>query len=108
MISLYMTFSQVRLFKSNQVQETEIVKLFSDFLGLTLIEPNDELVMDILNRMYIQSKRNLVEKDLLTFQKQAFQINSKMNKYVNDMIKKTGADQATQSFLYETLTVVLG
>lgn len=108
MITLYMTFSQVRLFKSNQVQASELVKLFSEHLGLTLNEPNDELVMDTLNRMYIQSKRNLVEKDLLTFQRQAYQINSKMNKYVNDMIKKTGADQATQSFLYETLTVVLG
>jgi hypothetical protein len=103
-----MTFSQVRLFKSGQVQESELIKLMSDFLGLTLKDPGSIPVMDILNRMYIQSKRNLVEKDLLTFQKQAFQINSKMNKYVNDRIKKTSADQATQEFLYETLTVVLG
>lgn len=60
-----------------------------------------------INLAYLRAKRNLVEKDLYSFQKQAYVVNAKLWKYVNDKIKGTRADQATQSFLRETLSVVL-
>lgn len=107
MINLYMTFSQVRLFRSKQVQEDKLISLMSEFLGLPFVAEENIPPIDTLNRMFIKAKKNLVEKDLLTFQKQAYVINSKLNKYVTDRINRTGADQATQSFLFETLTVVL-
>jgi len=60
-----------------------------------------------INLVYLRAKRNLVEKDLYSFQKQAYIVNAKLWKYVNDKIKEASADQATRAFLKETLSVIL-
>lgn len=88
MISLYMLFYYVRNIKNISlytVPLTEelfqnIVITLSDRFGINLlaqarlsIEPRQ-----ILEQIYLEAKRNIVEKDLLTFQKEAFKVNARL------------------------------
>jgi hypothetical protein len=63
--------------------------------------------IDIIELIFIEAKRNLVEKDLSTFQTDAYKVNAKLNRYVQERIEKACADQATREFLKETLSTVL-
>lgn len=63
--------------------------------------------VDIIELIYTESKRNLVEKDLYSFQTDAYKVNSKLNKFVKDKITEALVDQTTADFLKETLSVVL-
>jgi hypothetical protein len=57
--------------------------------------------------VYLRAKRNLVEKDLYSFQTEAYKVNSKLWGFVKDKVTEARVDQATASFLRETLSVVL-
>jgi hypothetical protein len=113
MINLYVLFSQVRLIKSHIVQPDMLESLKSALipygLGDTLsawVSKVDNPQM-IINLIYLRAKRNLVEKDLYSFQKQTFIVNAKLWKYVNERIREVRADKATEAFLRETLSTVL-
>jgi hypothetical protein len=77
--------------------------------GLNILEHVDliNLPVDIIELIYIESKRYLVEKDLYTFQKDAYVVNARLNKFVQDRITEARADQATSEFLKETLSTCL-
>jgi len=115
MINLYRLFCQVRLMKNQSnivwAEFPEALKsaLESYGLGDTLIawmsRVDDPKI--IINLIYLRAKRNLIEKDLYSFQKQAFVINARLWKYVNSKITEAGVDQSTEAFLRETLSVVL-
>jgi hypothetical protein len=115
MIKLYELFSFVRLFRKQSPSVLEdytqlIVKLSVFFPQGTSPFANVHFVNDIqtaISLAYLRAKRNLVEKDLYSFQTEAYKVNSKLWGFVKDKIKEAGADQATASFLRETLSVTL-
>lgn len=113
MIKLYMVFNQVSILKNrNKTGYPELLSVISEYFGLNLLASwelfNSKFQpCDIIELIYIEAKKNLVEKDLTTFQSEAYRINNRLNKFVNDRIDKGVTDQATQDFLRETLSVVL-
>lgn len=110
MIKLYMAFTQVSVLKDrNKTGYPELIKLIHEYFGFDLLACMEQCSRqcDIIELMYIEAKKNLVEKDLLTFQNEAYRVNAKLNKFVSDQINRGLADQAQQDFLRETLSVVL-
>lgn len=110
MISLYMVFSQVSILKNrNKTGYPELIKLIKLYFGFDLLAyfSNLEKPCDIIELMYIEAKRYLVEKDLYSFQTEAYKVNAKLNKFVKDRIKEARVDQTTAEFLMETCTTVL-
>jgi len=115
MVNLYVLFNQVRLLKSQSnimwanavpaLKEALVPYSLGDTLDAWISKVTDPQVA--INLVYLRAKRNLVEKDLYSFQKQAYIVNAKLWKYVNDKIKEASADQATRAFLKETLSVIL-
>jgi hypothetical protein len=99
----------VRFVKSQTVHIPSLVDQLREFMGGSLpiifLEKEDKIT-DLVNLIYLRSKRNLVEKDLYSFQKEAFKVNSKLWGFVNNRIKRLGADQATSEFLRETVSVL--
>jgi len=110
MIKLYNLFAQVRTFKKGPkgMQEDSILVSTEAFLGTplpsVLIDNKDK---HIINLVYLLAKKNLVERDLLTFQKEAYKVNARLNGFVSDKIKKARVDKPTADFLKETLSTVL-
>lgn len=110
MIKLYDVFNWVLTLKGKN--KTGYLGLHESLLkhfGFNLLE-HVSLInspIDIIELIYIESKKYLVEKDLYTFQKDAYVVNAKLNKFVSNRIDGTCADQATREFLKETLSVVL-
>jgi len=66
--------------------------------GLDLFERVLKTPIDIIELIYIESKKYLVEKDLYSFQKDAYVVNARLNKIVQDRITEACADQATSEF----------
>jgi ABC-type sulfate transport system substrate-binding protein len=86
-----------------------VVSTISSQFGLTLpvLWYSSYQSEHIFNQMYLLAKRNLVEKDLYSFQTEAYKINAKLYKFVDDRIKEARVDHATADFLKETLSVLL-
>jgi hypothetical protein len=108
MIKLYLLFNAV---KESLISRdwTSVISIMESQFGLTLSDLGNLSfpISHIFNQMYLLSKRNLVEKDLLTFQKQAYKINARLWGFVNERVKEARVDQATADFLKETTSVVL-
>jgi len=114
MIKLLELFLQVRLLKKQSSMvwsefpeklEKALLKFLPGHTSLAwLTEYQPEV---IINLIYLRAKRNLVEKDLYSFQSQAYKVNAKLWGYVKSKVRETCADQAQQEFLLETLSVVL-
>jgi len=109
-IALYQVFNQFSTIKSRTktgYPELHIVMLkyfgFSPFEVPLLVTE----AVDIIELIFTEAKRKLVEKDLYTFQSDAYKVNAKLNKFVKDRITEARVDQATGDFLKETLSVVL-
>lgn len=116
MVKLYELFSQVRSFRSlvtesswegNPMVEKTMEILHTQFGCNPLANFVDYKASDILLLGYLRARRNLVEKDLYSFQSEAYKVNAKLCKFVKNAIKEACVDQHTQEFLYETLTVIL-
>lgn len=80
MINLYRLFYYVRDFRTSPaVNISEIIERLTPYVGCSLppcLKSNQAKI--IIGLMYLRAKRNLVEKDLLSFQKEAFVVNSKL------------------------------
>jgi len=108
MIKLYGLFYHVRYIKSHNVNIDSLVCHLRTFVGATLFANlSNQQIQDIVNLMYLRAKRNLVEKDLLYFQKEAYRVNAKLWGFVKKHIKGAGVDSATANFLLETVSTVL-
>lgn len=110
MISLYQVFNQFHTIKGRtKTGYPSLHKVMMEYFGFSpFAQP--ELVtqaVDIIELIYIEAKRRLVEKDLYTFQTDAYKVNARLNKFVSDRITEARVDQATADFLKETLSVVL-
>jgi len=112
MIKLYMVFYfSSSFFKNRGTQDglSSLLVMVKTYFGLDLLalssDPDD--IGIILNCIILEAKRRLVEKDLLTFQQEAYRVNNRLWGFVTDMIVRSRADQATGAFLKETLSVVL-
>lgn len=108
MCKLYEVFNWTLTLKSRN--KTGYLGLHESLLkqfGLNLFERTISGPVDIIELIYTESKKYLVEKDLYTFQKDAYIVNDKLNKMVSDRITEACADRATSEFLKETLSVVL-
>jgi len=108
MIKLYKLFYYVRDLRSRITVHEPLIFQLKEFMGdnfpSALIDNQDK---SIINLMYLQAKKNLVEKDLLTFQREAFRVNAKLWHFVKNRIKQAAVDQPTSDFLMETLSTVL-
>jgi len=110
MIKVYELFYWVLTLKGkNKTGYSGLLKCIHEHFGFDLLEVESLInsPVDIIELIYTESKKYLVEKDLYTFQKDAYVVNAKLNKFVSDRIKVACADQATREFLKETLSVVL-
>lgn len=110
MIKLYDVFNWVLTLKGkNKTGYVELLNSIKTHFGLDILEVVSliDSPVDIIELIYTESKRYLVEKDLYSFQKDAYIVNAKLNKFCHDRIKGACADQATREFLFETLSVVL-
>jgi hypothetical protein len=108
MMKLYQLFYWLRHKKSHAVYSSHIREYLCRIIGDTnwpiLFNLQDQ---DIINLMYLRARRNLVEKDLSSFQTQAYKVNAKLWGFVKRKIKEAGVDHSTEAFLMETLSVVL-
>lgn len=109
MCKLYVVFHWILSLKGqNKTGYLGLHNALVKYFGLDLLEKIDEnQPVDIIELIYTESKKYLVEKDLYTFQKDAYIVNDKLNKFVRERIAVACADQATREFLKETLSVVL-
>jgi len=110
MIKLYNVFNWILTLKGkSKTGYPGLLKSLSENFGLDLLEHVSVMnsPVDIIELIYTESKKYLVEKDLYTFQKDAYVVNARLNKFVQKRIEGTCADQATREFLKETLSVVL-
>lgn len=114
MIKLYELFYYVRSFRKDPAFVLENIdnlleKLSVFFKGESpFVNPIFiHRIQEVICLTYLRAKRNLVEKDLYRFQSEAYKVNAKLWKFVMNSMKGTGADQATQDFLKETLSVTL-
>nr|WEA82906.1 RNA-dependent RNA polymerase [Armillaria borealis mitovirus 1] len=111
MIKLYAVFKEMSQLRHQRGYE-EVILSLSKYFALDFHAPvstSNEVysVEDIIKLMYLEAKKNLVEKDLYTFQTEAYKINKKLYSFVYDRIKEAGVDQATSQFLVETLSTIL-
>jgi hypothetical protein len=107
---LHLLFNQLLTLKGrNKTGYVTLMETLKAQFGLDLLAQFALLAkpVDIIELIYTEAKRRLVEKDLYTFQSDAYKVNSKLNKFVSDKITGAGVDQATGEFLKETLSVVL-
>lgn len=105
-----MVFSQISpLKRRDQTGYLELIKLTKEYFGLDILACFERLSKpcNIIELIYIEAKRCLVEKDLYTFQQEAYRVNARLNKFVSDVITEARVDQTTKEFLTETLSVVL-
>ncbi|QED55404.1 RNA-dependent RNA polymerase [Heterobasidion mitovirus 2] len=117
MIKLYKLFHWVRDIKNiSTFTEERILEIMVNILEILNsefgIRPLDKALIlqrarETLEQVYSESKRNLVEKDLLTFQKEAYRVNARLNNFLKDRLKEARVDQTTRDFLLETVSVVL-
>jgi hypothetical protein len=108
MCRLYMLFYYVRSLRSGIVNAEGILSSISPFIGDTpFANLVNYQVQDIICLIYLRAKRNLVEKDLQTFQREAFRVNAKLWRFVKVRVKEARVDHATADFLMETLSTVL-
>jgi hypothetical protein len=113
MQSLYLIFDSLMDIKINFYDLPEdTVKLFFERIAViacpkTWLEsfPTPKMA---LKALLLKAKFWLVEKDLYSFQSDAYIVNSMLNTFVDNRIKESGAiNPETISFLKETLSVVL-
>jgi hypothetical protein len=111
-IKLYRLFNETLTLKSqNKTGYPLILNVLNEYFGLNLEAFMQsqcwDSSIDIIELIYIEAKRNLVEKDLQFFQKGVWTINARLNKLVSDKIEEARVDQTTGEFLKETLSTVL-
>lgn len=109
MIKLYSVFKEMSQLRHQRGYQ-EVISSLSQYFALDFQAPvNGETYTeeDIIKLIYLEAKKNLVEKDLCTFQTEAYKINKKLYSFVYERIKEAGVDQATSQFLVETLSTVL-
>jgi hypothetical protein len=111
-IKLYRLFNETLTLKGrNKTGYPGILNVLSECFGLDLLTFSEsqcwDSSVDIIELIYIEAKRNLVEKDLQYFQKGVWTINARLNQLVTDRIEAARVDQATGEFLKETLSTVL-
>lgn len=114
MIKLYELFYYVRSFRKDPASVLNNIDGLLEKLSVFLKGESPfanpifiDRVQEVICLTYLRAKRNLVEKDLYRFQSEAYKVNAKLWKFVMNSMKGTGADQATQDFLKETLSVTL-
>jgi hypothetical protein len=108
MIKVYGLFYHVRFIKSQTVNIDSLVLNLRAFIGSSLFVnlPNQQ-VQEIINLIFLRAKRNLVEKDLSQFQREAYRVNAKLWTFVKDHVKGARVDSTTANFLLETVSTVL-
>jgi len=79
MIRLYRLFYWVRHLKSGIVYKDGILSSISAFIGDTPLASLDDYQAEAtIKLVYLRAKRNLVEKDLVHFQSEAYKVNAKL------------------------------
>jgi hypothetical protein len=107
-IKLYMVFDSVSNEIKGGVFTTTAVMRLKEYFGLDVLGPEgDKLsVTDILKWMFILTKKRLIEKDLESFQRDAYVVNDRLYKIAYDLIPAS-ATPYERDFMKETIPVVI-